>query len=180
MAMEKNYRHINKDIHYFCLMHPIDTTFACFGISFTSSSDEPLWFECYVDEERYKVEDNYKITLRALNGGAYEHYYQDDFLSLIYEGLIIPKTSEDMHTECLDWIEPIPNTLAYLHHSGQQVVGTFEPLKAGDKARIRSFSFLVDVLGVDEVHNHAKVHWMDDDGREHFETCDLNELVKHI
>jgi hypothetical protein len=118
--------------------------------------------------------------LRAINGGAYEHYYQDDFLSLIYEGLIIPKTSEDMHTECIDWIEPIPNTLAYLLHSGQHVVGTFEPFKAGDKARIRSFSFLVDVLGVDEVHNHAKVHWMDDDGREHFETYDLNELVKHI
>lgn len=178
MATEKNYRHINKDIHYFCLMHPIDNTFACFGISFVSSSDAPCWFECYVDEERYKVEDNYKITLRALNGGAYEHYYQDDFLSLIYEGLIIPKTSEDMHIENINWVEPIPNTIAYLQHSGQCVVGTFEPLKVGDKVRIRSFSFLVEVMGIDTTHNHAKVHWMDDDGREHFETYDLDELVK--
>ena len=48
--MEKNRNHINKDIHYFCKMRPIQSLF---GISFTSSSDELEWFECYVDEEGY-------------------------------------------------------------------------------------------------------------------------------
>ena len=67
MYSNKNYRHINKDIHYFCLMHPIDYSFSHFGIAFTSSSDEPIWFECEVDESRYKVDDNYKITLKAIN-----------------------------------------------------------------------------------------------------------------
>lgn len=56
--MEKNRNHINKDIHYFCKMRPIQSIF---GIAFTSSSDELEWFECYVDEERYKVEDKVRI-----------------------------------------------------------------------------------------------------------------------
>ena len=58
--MEKNYRQINKDIHYFCLMRPIIPLFGGFG--FTSSLDAEEWFECYVDEERYKVDDNYKTS----------------------------------------------------------------------------------------------------------------------
>ena len=80
--MKKNYRHINKDIHYFCLMLPIRRIL---GVAFTNSSDAEEWFECYVDEDRYKVDDNYKITLRDINHNAYEHYYQDDFLKLMHE-----------------------------------------------------------------------------------------------
>ncbi len=174
--MEKNYRHINKDIHYFCLMHPIQSFF---GISFTTSSDEPEWLECEVVEDRYKVDDNSKSTLRAINGCAREHYYQDDFLSLIYEGFIIPKTSDDMHIEVVSFNEPIPNSIAYIHHDGQCVVGTFDSIKVGDTVRIRSFSFSTTVTSIDETNNTAVVEWTCD-GEPRSESCELRELMRIV
>ncbi len=145
--MEKNYRHINKDIHYFCLMRPIQSFF---DISFTTSSDAPEWFECEVVEDRYKVADNYKITLRDINGRAHETYYQSDFLSLMYEGFIIPKTHDDMHIKTVSFNEPIPNTIAYIHHEGQCVVGTFDPIKVGDTVMVvtthTGFNDIQDIL----------------------------------
>lgn len=174
--MEKNYRHINKDIHYFCLMHPIQSFF---GISFTTSSDEPEWFECEVVEDRYKVDDNYKITLRDINGQAHETYYQDDFLSHMYYGLIIPKTNDDMHIETVSFDEPIPNSIAYIHHEGQCVVGTVDPIKVGDTVRIRSFSFSTNVTSIDENKNTAVVEWIYD-GKLHSEICEINELMRIV
>lgn len=117
--MEKNRRNIDKNATYFCLMQP---TQSIFSINFTCSSDEFEWFECIIDETRYKVDDNYKVTLRALNDGAYEHYYQEDFISLLKDGLIVKKTSDTMHIEHLDFYEPIPGTIAYLHHEGSHIV----------------------------------------------------------
>lgn len=174
---EKNTNNINKDIHYFCLMRP---TQSILGISFTSSSDELEWFECYVDEERYKVEDNYKITLRAIDGRAYEHFYQDDFLHLMWEGLIIPKTSDDIHVEYKSFDEPIPNTTAHIHHEGQLLVGTFDKIKVGDKVRIRFFSFVTTVTQIDYDNNTATVTWTDDDGNVHSETNSIDEYVKIV
>lgn len=175
--MEKNSNHINKDIHYFCKMRPIESIF---GISFTSSSDELEWFECYVDEERYKVEDNYKITLRAIDGRAYEHYYQTDFLSLMFEGSIVPKTSNDIHVEYMSFDEPIPDTIAYIHHEGQILVGTFDNIKVGDNVRIRSCSFETTVVGIDDFHKRACLTWTDDEGHTHIEKYNLEELVKIV
>ena len=175
--MEKNRNHINKDIHYFCLMRPIQSFF---GIGFTSSSDEPEWIECYVDEETYKVEDNYKITLRAIDGRAYEHYYQDDFLSLMWNGFIVPKTCEDIHVEYVSFDEPIPNTIAYLHHEGQVLAGTFDKIKVGDKVRIRSFSFVTSVTQIDYDRDFATVIWTDDEGNVHSETNSIDEYVKIV
>ncbi len=117
--MEKNRYNIDKSIHYFCLMQPIQSFF---NISFTCSSDAFEWFECEIDESRYQVDDNYKITLRALDGRAYEHYYQSDFMSLIKGGQVIPKTSDKMHIEEINFIEPIPGTIAYLKHEGSCIV----------------------------------------------------------
>lgn len=117
--MEKNYRNIDKDAIYFCLMRPIERLM---GFSFTSSDTPFEWFECKIDESRYKVEDNYKITLRALNNEAYEHYYQDDFLSLMEKGLIVKKTSNKLHAEYVSFIEPIPGTIAYIQHEGSVLV----------------------------------------------------------
>lgn len=118
--VEKNYRKIDKDAIYFCLMQPIETFMGL--ISFTSSDTPREWVECRVDESRYKVDDNYKITLRALNNCAYEHYYQDDFLSLIAGGFIVKKTSDKMHVEHVSFIEPIQGTIAYIRHEGSVLV----------------------------------------------------------
>ncbi len=117
--MEKNRYNINKNIHYFCLMRPVQSIF---GISFTCSSDELQWYECEVDESRYKVDENYKVTLRNINGPEYEHYYQSDFKQLIDDGLVFPKTSENMHVETVDFWEPIHGSIAMLHHQGQVIV----------------------------------------------------------
>lgn len=176
--LEKNRNHINKDIHYFCLMRPINTFMGM--ISFTSSDDPLMWFECYVDEECYKVDDNYKITLRDVNGCAYETYYQSDFLQLMYEGLIIPKTSDDMHIEYVQFDEPILNTCAYLHHEGQCIVGTFEPIKVGDKVRIRYFSFVTEVISKNEEENTLTVQWTDDNGNTHTATNSVQEYMKVV
>ena len=175
--MEKNRNHINKDIHYFCMMRPIQSIF---GIGFTSSSDALEWFECYVDEGEYKVEDNYKITLRDIDGRAYEDYYQDDFLSLMWEGFIVPKTSDDIHVKYVSFDDPIPNTIAYIHHEGQILVGTFDKIKVGDKVRIRDFSFVTTVTQIDYDKNIATVTWTDDEGNVHSETNSIDEYVKIV
>ena len=175
--MEKNSNHINKDIHYFCMMRSIQSISK---IRFTSSSNSLEWFECYVDEEQYKVEDNYKITLRAIDGRAYEHYYQDDFLSLMWKGFIVPKTSDDIHVEYVSFDEPVPNTIAYIHHEGQVLVGTFDKIKVGDKVRIRDFSFVTTVTQIDYDKNVATVTWTDDEGNVHSETNSIDEYVKIV
>ena len=42
-----------------------------------------------VCEDRYKLEGEYKITLREINeGGRYDHFYTSDLTSLIREGKI--------------------------------------------------------------------------------------------
>lgn len=174
--MEKNYRQINKDIHYFCLMRPIEPLFGGFG--FTSSLDEEEWFECYVDEERYKVDDNYKITLRSIDNRAYEHYYQDDFFSLMYEGCIIPKTSEEMHIERVDFNEPIPNTCAYIHHEGQCIVGPEDVIKVGDKVRHRYFYTIMIITAIDE-NDNCRLEW-DYEGEHHVDIEPLYELRKFV
>lgn len=132
-----------------------------------------------MDEGRYKVEDNYKITLRDINGCAYEHYYQDDFLRLMYEGFIVPKTNDDIHVENVSFYEPIPNTIAYIHHEGQVLVGTFDKIKVGDKVRIKHFSFLTEVTAVNEENKTAAVRWTCD-GIEHVEVCGIDELMKIV
>lgn len=172
-----NCQNINKNIHYFCKMRPIQSFL---GISFTSSSDELEWFECYVDEDRYKVDDNYKITLRSVDGHAYEHYYQDDFLQLMWEGFIVPKTSDDIHVEHVSFDEPIPNTIACIHHEGQILVGTFDKIEVGDKVRIRYFSFPTTVTQIDYDKNVATVTWTDDEGNVHSETDSIDEYVKIV
>jgi len=84
---------IDKNKHYFALMHPIEHATPFFNVV---NHNKFNWVECCVDESRFKVEDGYKITLRALNPlYSFSHYYQSDFMSLIEDGYIIPKTSEN-------------------------------------------------------------------------------------
>jgi len=74
-------------------MHPLEN---CLGlIFFKSSTSREKWVECEVVEERYKVDDGYKIELRAIEDGyGKETYYQCDFLGLLDAGYIIKKESE--------------------------------------------------------------------------------------
>lgn len=84
----KNRNTIDKNAHYLVKMHPLES---CLGVIFIKSdSTEAKWVECKVVEERYKVDDNYKIELRAINTKyGKETYYQEDFMALIRSGDII-------------------------------------------------------------------------------------------
>jgi len=58
-------------------------------ISYTSSSDPDIEMLCSIDEERYQVKDNYKITLKPIyDGFAKEHYYISDLEQMINSGSI--------------------------------------------------------------------------------------------
>lgn len=85
-----------KNLRFFIPMRPIHNLHALgLPIGFTDSNDETVMMECVADERRYKVEDGYKIELRAvgskewvsnLDDGPYygsETFYQMDLASLI-------------------------------------------------------------------------------------------------
>lgn len=69
-------------------MKPIRSVFGMF--SYTSSGDPDILMICKIDESRYKVADNYKITLKSieqikgLHGS--EHFYISDLQSMIRSG----------------------------------------------------------------------------------------------
>ena len=116
-----NYYNIDKDAHYFALMRPVHTVLGL--VSYTSTTDKEKWVECVVDEERYKVDDGYKITLRALDENyGIQHYYQCDFMSLMESGQhIIKKTSPTQHVELISTKTPLTDT-TYLVYEGWAIV----------------------------------------------------------
>ena len=82
---------IDKNAHYFmeakrkgpclpfaslCLCDPNDTD----------------WIECEIVEDRYNVDEGYKVTLRPIDEHfAREDFYQSDFISLMKSGHIVKK-----------------------------------------------------------------------------------------
>jgi hypothetical protein len=58
-------------------------------ISYTSSSDPEIEMLCKINTERYKVEDDYKITLEPIyEGFAKKDYYISDLQNIINRGHI--------------------------------------------------------------------------------------------
>lgn len=80
-------------VYFIDKVKPLRTTLF---MSYTTSSDPEVEMLCKINTERYKVEDNYKLTLEPIHEGfAKEHYYVSDLESLITEGrikLLINKT----------------------------------------------------------------------------------------
>lgn len=78
-----------KNIRIFAPMRPLEMIGFIPGIAFKSSDSEEKVVECEIDESRYKVKDNYKITLKSIDkpdNGAFfgkEHYYISDLNSII-------------------------------------------------------------------------------------------------
>jgi len=53
------------------------------GIAFRCSNDQKFDTECEIVEDRYKVGEGYKITLKAIDENfGREHFYQSDFNSI--------------------------------------------------------------------------------------------------
>jgi hypothetical protein len=56
------------------------------GIGYKSSSDESFIVPCKITEKRYKISDDYKISLESIIPGfGIEHYYICDLEKLIIE-----------------------------------------------------------------------------------------------
>lgn len=64
---------------------PIRPLRTCLIIAYTTSSDEPEPVRCRIVENRYKVEDNYKIELIPHDYPAHpkESFYISDFASML-------------------------------------------------------------------------------------------------
>ena len=106
---------IDKNKHYFVLLHPLEEFF---GITFTSSSSREKWVECEIIEKRYKISDGYKVELKPIEDGyGNEIFYQSDFESLINTGIIIPKINENQHVEEIEWIEQFHRDLFIKHNA---------------------------------------------------------------
>lgn len=68
-------------------MQPVQTIFGL--ISFTSSEDEEKIVPAKICENRYKVEEDYKISLRSIDPKyGVQHYYKYDLRQLIDQGSI--------------------------------------------------------------------------------------------
>lgn len=74
------------NLRFFVPMRPLEFAGIIPGIAFKSSSSEEVIVECAFHEGRYKVLENYKVTLRAVDAERYgqEHYYSSD-LTLLFE-----------------------------------------------------------------------------------------------
>jgi hypothetical protein len=79
-----------KKLRFLVNMKPIQTYFGL--ISLTSSSDPDILMLCEIVEDRYKVKDNYKITLQSVEQfpkiRGREHYYISDLNLMIKSGSI--------------------------------------------------------------------------------------------
>ena len=62
---------IDRNAHYFLLMHPLEgVAIPGYGaIVYTSSTTREKWVECEIVEERYKLEEGYKVELRSVEEG---------------------------------------------------------------------------------------------------------------
>ena len=110
---------INKNSHYFCQMEKF-AVITPFGFGMTSGDFS--WVECEISEDRYKLSEGYKISLRPLDRRfAGRDFYILDFESLLEEGLIIEKTREDQRVEFVSWSEKLTPTVC-IEHSGYDLV----------------------------------------------------------
>jgi hypothetical protein len=102
---------VGKDkIRFFVPMRQVNVV-PFIGWGFTSSTDPEYLTECYIDEDRYKVDDEYKITLRACDPYfGYEHYYQCDLAGLITSERIYIKEDGE-HVENVKYLIPITDNV---------------------------------------------------------------------
>lgn len=68
-------------------MRPIRNVLGLFG--YRSSDDKETNVPCVISEDRYKVSENYKITLKCVYPSfGQEHFYISDLEALIERGII--------------------------------------------------------------------------------------------
>lgn len=110
---------IDKTKHYFCQMETF-SIITPFGFGITSGNRS--WVECEISEHKYKLEENYKVTLVPLDKRFAAHdFYVNDFELLLKDGSILEKTNENQHVEFVSWLENLTPTVN-VEHTGYIVV----------------------------------------------------------
>ncbi len=67
-------------------MHPLRQ---CGFIVYTTSGDEAVPVKCKIDQSRYPLDEEYKVTLRSLDPRfGHDHFYVSDLESMIEQGHI--------------------------------------------------------------------------------------------
>lgn len=80
---------IDRNKHYWVKMNPLEVFFGIIALR-DGNYDKAQWVECEVDESRYKLDDHYKVTLKALDERyGSESFYQTDFRSMLRDGFIV-------------------------------------------------------------------------------------------
>ena len=110
--------------HYFIRTRPMDYI-PLLGLFIGKSygpGEPTFWAEFEVIEDRYKLEDNYKVELKAVDPiYGRETFYRSDFESMVESGFILKKTGEGQHVQEITWREPLCGR-AYLVHEATIVV----------------------------------------------------------
>ena len=109
---------IDRDAHYFILTRPREILpFIGWSCKSYGPGCPEVWAEFKVVEEEYKIDDGYKIELRAIDPlYGKETFYQCDFESMVESGnCIIKKTSEKQHVEEVTWMEPLWGNVRTVH-----------------------------------------------------------------
>ena len=121
-----SYYNIDRKAHYFILTRPMDyIPFLNMYLGKTYGFGYPeVWAEFEVVEEQYKIDDDYKIELRAINPVfGKETFYQSDFEDMVKSGInVIKKTSDKQHVEEVEWREPINGSSVYYVHRASAVL----------------------------------------------------------
>ena len=109
---------IDRDAHYFALMHPLEGVYLppLGAIVYTSSSTREKWVECEIVEDRYRLQDGYKVELSSIEPGyGRASFYIDDFKTELVRNTRVVKKEPDM--ECVEetWLEPLTNNVNICH-----------------------------------------------------------------
>lgn len=82
---------IDKTAHYFMKAMRKGLGLPFTGLCLCDANDTD-WTECEIVEDRYSVDEGYKVTLRPIDKNfAREDFYQEDFISLMKSGHIVKK-----------------------------------------------------------------------------------------
>ena len=102
----RNPYNIDKSAHYFVEAMRRGPVFPGFPFCLSDANDTD-WTECEIIEDRYSVDEGYKVTLRPIDKNfARQDFYQQDFVSLMKSGHIVKKESST-HIEHIKFAEPI-------------------------------------------------------------------------
>ena len=108
---------IDKNSHYFLLMHPLEHENIIPGIvlTYTVPGSRAKWVECEIVEDKYKIDEGYRIELKSIEEGyGKETFYIKDFISLLNEGFIVKK---EPNMQCVEesWNEPLTENVHITH-----------------------------------------------------------------